>query len=583
MKKKLQSLEIIILLSLILIPIFVGVVPAQVNESAATVVSTDGFVDVKYAGTNRFVPLTPGKTVGVGDLIQTDTEGEVEIRLPDKSVLKIGSSSQVLIKELGIVEVTKISTSTFELIKGKIRAVVSPLLKKDSRFTIETTNATVGVRGTDFFEEFDPDTEATYVLGLEDCVGLSLKSFPGSVPILICGHHELMLSGRGAPPAPAEASPETIDRILREMELKGETGGAVPEGRKPPYITGVFLNRTIDLERLEGTLVLTKDDLTIDRKIIIGGQARDEDGRVTAVEVSTDGGATFSKALGTESWTYEFSPSEDMEYEIMVRAVNDADLTSDPREFGAWTMAYKNVGNEDIVRSFVNAFINGIRTEDIGSLEEVVSDAYDGTLGGFYSKDEMMSGGIEDLAGQLSGTTITYTIDQVSILGDRIIGVIHWTMVSGATNDQGKTTWWLSRSDDFRLAHAEGDWFLKSIISVEPALTLVVIDNGTTPPCNNSVKILLTAPNIPESVLFVTVQVQTSCGTANVFLDRWYYEMFVGEKNGFGGEAPIEMQSPACVAPTCGPGRNTYLAANPFFTCDFTGYGYSLTADITLP
>jgi hypothetical protein len=547
----------------------------------AVVVFSKGFAEIKTNGKDQFTVLVEGTRLGVGDVIKTDTEAEVEIRLPDKSVLKIGPSSQVVIKELGTVEVTKVSTTTFELIKGKIRAVVSPFLNKESHFTIETTNATVGVRGTDFFETFDPDTESTYIIGLEDCVSLSLKRFPGSAPIPICVSEQLTVTGGQAPSAPSAASTETVNRILREMELKADAGAAVPGVRKPPYITGVFVNRTIDLERLEGALVLTKDDLTSDGKIIISGQARDDTGAVTAVEVSTDGGATFNRGAGTGSWTYDFSPHEGIEYEIMVRAVNDAGLASDPREAGSWTIAFRNVGNEDIVRTFVDVFIGGISTEDVRAVEEVVSDEYDGTIGGYYSKDEMMRDGIEGLTGYISGTAITYSIDQVTELNDRIAGVINWTMTSGATKDQGRTTWSLSRSDNFRLVHAEGDWLLRSIVAVEPTLTLEVYDNGMGPMCNNVVRVLLKAPNIPDSVTNVQVQIQTSCGSWSVLVYRSYYETYVGDNDGFGTEVTLETMISACVTGMCA--FYTYQPFDPFFNCSFTNYGYNLSTNTTIP
>ncbi len=577
MKSTLRTMGIAICVVILLSA--VGINPVEGQGTADTlVIYSKGFVDVKLKDAAQYTPLIEGMRLGVGDLIRTGDEAQVEIRLPDKSVLKVGPSSQVFIKELGTVEITKVSTTTFELIKGKIRAVVSPLIQKDSHFIIETENATVGVRGTDFFESFDPDTEKTCVIGLEDCVSLDLIKIPGSAPISICGSYGLTVTGGQTPPPPTPAAPGDIDSVLEEMGLSGDTG----EGNRP-YITDVFVNRAIPLDRLEGTLVLTADDLTADGTIIIAGRAHDDEGTVAYVEVSIDGATTYNRASGTTNWTYEFVPQGDTEYEIMVRAVNSAGLSSDPYENGPWTIAYNSTDNEEIVRAFVDSFIDGIKTEDVRGIEDTVSDSYDGTVGGFYSKDELVSDGIEDLTGQILGTTITYTLDQVTSLGDRLLGTIHWTIVSGSTTDQGRTTWWLSRSDDFKLSHAEGDWLLRSIQTVEPSLTLEAITIAVLPPCNNSVKILLTVPNVPYSVSSVTVDVETFCGPATIFLDRWYYEGVVGEKNGFGGEAPVEIMSPSCITPFCGTGYTGYLAADPYFTCEYSDYGYNLSDTIMLP
>ncbi|MCI0482335.1 MAG: FecR domain-containing protein, partial [Candidatus Dadabacteria bacterium] len=484
MKPTLKTVKAIACLGLLIFA-STGINPAEGQDAGdALVIFSKGFSDVRFSGKQQFTPLETGMRLSVGDMIQTDTESEVEIRLADKSVLKIGPSSRVLIKELGTVEVTKVSTTTFELIKGKIRAVVSPLIKSQSRFIIETTNATVGVRGTDFVESFDPDTESTYVIGLNDCVSLALKKFPGSVPVTICGSEELTVTGREAPSAPAKAPPETINRVLTEMGLTGGTGSAAPGERKAPYITAVLVNRTVDLERIEGTLTLTRDDLTVNGTIGIGGQAKDDGGRVTTVQVSLDGGITYETAAGTESWAFEFKPRENTEYSLMVRAVNDAGLVSDPRDMGPITIIYRNESYEDVARRFVDAFIAGVRAEDARAIEELIADGYDGVVGGFYSRDELIREGVEELTGRIIGTTITYTLDQVSVLGDRVVVVTGWSVTSGAKSDRGRTTWWLLKSESFKLSHADGDWVLRSLGVPEPGITLSVISIPLTPPCD---------------------------------------------------------------------------------------------------
>ncbi len=389
MKPMLKSVKAIACFGLLL-SVVIGLNSAEGQVgNGASVIAVNGFVDVKFKDKGLFVPLEEGMMLGVGDTIETDTEGEAELRLADKSILKIGPSSRVLIKELGTLEVTRVSVTTFELIKGKIRAVVSPLINDKSRFTIETTNATVGVRGTDFVESFDPDTESTYVIGLDDCVSLSFRNTPGSAPVSICGTEELTVKGRGAPGLPSKASKETIDRTLREMGLTGEKGGELGKVRGAPYITGIFVNRTIDLERVEGLLTLTRDDLSVERKILLSGRSKDDVGRVVSVEVSLDGGATFEKATGTEDWTYEFEPRENREYEVMVRAANDAGLGSDPRDMGRIAIAFKDDSYDDVARSFIEAFVNGIRTGDSRAVEGNITDGYDGAVGGFYSRDDL--------------------------------------------------------------------------------------------------------------------------------------------------------------------------------------------------
>jgi ferric-dicitrate binding protein FerR (iron transport regulator) len=200
----------------------------------AKVVSTKGYVDVRYAGTDAFVALSPGGAVGTGDVIQTDSEGKIELKLPDGSKLLIGENSRVLIKELGQVEVTKATKSAFELFKGKIRAIVTPFVSKDSAFDVETNNATVGVRGTDFGETYDPNRDITYVLEMTGTVSVSLKHFPEKPLVIIEEGHEAYISGRNMPEEPSVAKEGTIDEFVKGMEVteSGGPGGSnpIPEG-----------------------------------------------------------------------------------------------------------------------------------------------------------------------------------------------------------------------------------------------------------------------------------------------------------------------------------------------------------------
>ncbi|MEZ4664546.1 MAG: DUF6605 domain-containing protein [Caldilineaceae bacterium] len=56
----------------------------------------------------------------------------------------------------------------------------------------------------------------------------------------------------------------------------------------------------------------------------ISGTARDADGVVAGVEVSTDNGASWHPADGREQWTYEWTPTAPGDFTICCRAVDDS-------------------------------------------------------------------------------------------------------------------------------------------------------------------------------------------------------------------------------------------------------------------
>ena len=58
--------------------------------------------------------------------------------------------------------------------------------------------------------------------------------------------------------------------------------------------------------------------------VTIGGTATDAGGVVAAVEVSTDGGATWHRAVGRSSWTYSWTPATTGPVVVQTRAVDDS-------------------------------------------------------------------------------------------------------------------------------------------------------------------------------------------------------------------------------------------------------------------
>jgi len=256
-----------------------GVVLAQRQmEVTAVVESTEGFVDVKLVGGDEWEALSEGMELVAGDEIETGPEGQVILKLDDGSRLKIGVNSRVLIKELGMVEVTNVRNSSFELVRGKIRAVVTPFINKESSFTIETENASIGVRGTDFGAFFDPDTLQTYIISFEDCVSVVATTLPGIDPIAVCANESLTVFSSEDPGVPLGVDAEKLEEFLKdmEMEVKASTGGVVGDAQ-PPEVTRAYIdnniNTVIDLEDVDEFVTITRDNLTTQNKINLTGEA----------------------------------------------------------------------------------------------------------------------------------------------------------------------------------------------------------------------------------------------------------------------------------------------------------------------
>jgi hypothetical protein len=166
------------------------------------------------------------------------SDASVELLLPDGSAVRVGPESRVLVKEAGYVEVTKKSSNVLSLLYGKIRAVVAPLVNTESKFIIETENATVGVRGTDFVVSHDLTAKETDVLCSDGSVELRPKDVvrKGLKPILVRGDEGIRLIAGRLPDKPARWLDDNRLKILHNLEFKGK------------FTTGILKDRLENLE-----------------------------------------------------------------------------------------------------------------------------------------------------------------------------------------------------------------------------------------------------------------------------------------------------------------------------------------------
>jgi FecR protein len=596
MKGKGKIAKIAIISTVVALLVTFGlIVFAQRNDSSkATVLNVEGFVDVKIKGTSKAVALVEGMKVGVGDVITTDSESSVKLKLNDGSVIKIGGDSIVVIKELQF-EVTKVSKSSFELIKGKIRAVVNPFLDKNSKFTIETENASIGVRGTDFGASFNIDLGETNIISIKDCVSVVAKKFPSLDPIDVCTRKELLISGGDAPGDVVGVDEEKLEEFLEEMNLADEWKATTElevglDSIEPPVITSAFLNNRIDLEDVEDALTLTKSDLNFDGKVLVAGSAEDGKYLVSKVEVSVDDGMTWGVASGTDRWTFSFKPELGTEYELMIRAANEKGVISDPGDFGTFTIKYLDVSYDAIAKTFIDSFFRYVKSSDSTGLGDLISDNYDGKAGGGYSKDEILDENLEEFFDQMQSMTISYTINQVSFDGTSIVVSTSWTASLDGETSRGTTKWWLSQSENYTLVHTEGSWFTDNyIFAGTPELTVELVSIGTPVACPDGVKIMLFAPKVPRSIDSVIVQIDVNCDLpTEETLTRDFYEKEKGRKGGFGGKFHIyDTTVPTCVGvpAACIPLEPFlyYGAADRSLKVSYSEYGCDLMETIMMP
>lgn len=136
--------------------------PTSATSSAApaarsgTFKSVEGDVAVVRDRT-RSMP-TPGAPLQPGDRIATGAAGSAVVTLRDGTVLTVGPNSVVELSRYAFESTTQRGNFLVELFEGSIRVVTGLLARVNPElFKVNTPTSVVGVRGTDFIVEAEPN------------------------------------------------------------------------------------------------------------------------------------------------------------------------------------------------------------------------------------------------------------------------------------------------------------------------------------------------------------------------------------------------------------------------------------------
>jgi hypothetical protein len=189
-------------------------------QSAGVVATFDGTVEIGREGV--WAPAVIGGSVEVGDVIRTGTPGRVRISLRDDSVINLGDASEMVIDEQVFNPAAGEARSVFELLNGKVRAIVSEHYREPrAAFEVKTVTAVSGVRGTDFIMVHDRNTQLTQVVGVSGLVDVN-GSIDSEGHGVVVGPQEISEVVRGRYPTPPRRLDETTFRqYLDGLEFIG--------------------------------------------------------------------------------------------------------------------------------------------------------------------------------------------------------------------------------------------------------------------------------------------------------------------------------------------------------------------------
>lgn len=129
-------------------------------EPSAIISDLKGSVNIGVSVEGPWQPARLEQPVSSGQIVQTGTDGMVELKLPDGSVVRLGASSRYQIQVAAFKKHSRRFSA--RLFFGRIWSRVRKVLRAGrGNFDLKTPTAVVGVRGTAYDVEIKKDQSAT--------------------------------------------------------------------------------------------------------------------------------------------------------------------------------------------------------------------------------------------------------------------------------------------------------------------------------------------------------------------------------------------------------------------------------------
>ncbi|MBX2869197.1 MAG: FecR family protein [Acidiferrobacterales bacterium] len=135
---------------LLCVLVFLLLVPPQAfaNTAIGNVLIAKGVVTASI-NNSGLRTLSKGSEVFLGETVSTASDSFVVLKMTDQSKLSLRPSSEITLEKF--TQESGKEEALFDLIKGGLRAISGDIGKKrPEEFKVETSIATVGIRGTDF-------------------------------------------------------------------------------------------------------------------------------------------------------------------------------------------------------------------------------------------------------------------------------------------------------------------------------------------------------------------------------------------------------------------------------------------------
>ena len=154
-------------------------VKIKMDAGEAVVTLLEGRALLYKKGLKKPKALSKGNLLTTGDRVTTKIKSRIEIKLPDKSIVRFDEKTTFVLESATYNKKTKKRDINVNMILGKTWAKVPKFSGSKGRFAITTKTSVAGVRGTDFRMNVNKDNSAVLKV-YEGEVAVSKRKDTGS-------------------------------------------------------------------------------------------------------------------------------------------------------------------------------------------------------------------------------------------------------------------------------------------------------------------------------------------------------------------------------------------------------------------
>jgi hypothetical protein len=184
-------------------------------QEVGTIAAVDGSAELGRGGT--WTAAIPGSPVHIGDELRTGRPGRLRVVFQDDSVLAVGDEARMIVNEQVFDLEKGKSRSVFDLLRGKVTALVSDYYHQAGAvYEIKTVTAVAGVRGTEFSIAYYEQEEVTEVVGISGAVTVHSLVDPTGPGVLLRANETTTVAREELP-----ATPRRIEETIFRQQIQG--------------------------------------------------------------------------------------------------------------------------------------------------------------------------------------------------------------------------------------------------------------------------------------------------------------------------------------------------------------------------